>query len=159
VIPYKGFEFPVPLAVQVMPSGEVRMPPLSIPAANSVPDQLMQVSALVIPEFRDVQVTLSGEVRTVPPLPTATDSVPDDAMPKNELKLMASVPVPRRNVHVTASGEVRIRVSLPEKPPPTATNCVPDQVMAHSGPPIAPELLDVQVIPSGEVIIVAFPPI
>jgi len=60
-----------------------------------------------------------------------------------------------REVHVIASGEVRI---VPFAP--TATNCVPDQV-TPCRPFKVPEVREVHVIPSGEVRILPpslFPP-
>src|SRR5690348_10279833 len=85
-----------------------------------------------------------------PSRPTATRMLPLDA---TALKSLAEPEA--RDVHVTPSGEVRMRPS--PKSPPTATYWLPSQITAQITS-LVPESSVVHVSPSDEVMISPFQP-
>ena len=75
VTPHSSFVVPEVLEVHVVPSGEVKMVPVSLsPTATNVlfPYVTPQIRP-VVPEVLEVQVVASVEVRMVPDPPTVTN--------------------------------------------------------------------------------------
>jgi hypothetical protein len=116
----REFDVPEVLEVHVVPSGEVRMVPLS-PTATKVLCAHAQLYSLVevtslrefdVPEVLEVHVIPSGDVRMVPLSPTATYEYFPKVTPFREFDVPEVL-----EVHVVRSEEVRMVPS-----PPTATN-------------------------------------
>jgi len=77
----KSFVVPDVRGVQVVPSGDVKMVPVSPTATNRVPVQVTPLKLLVVPDVRGVHDARSVEEIIVPLSPTAIVVIPDAATP------------------------------------------------------------------------------
>jgi hypothetical protein len=87
---YKKLVVPDVLAVQVVPSGLVRITPESPAAQKSEPLHARPLSWLVVPDEREVHVTPVGLVKILPEEPTAQKTVPFQA----RAFIVVVIPVP-----------------------------------------------------------------
>src|SRR5215472_17198791 len=95
------------LSVQVTPSGEVRIVPLSPTATNWVTTHATRLRFEAVPVDCAVQASPSGEVKATPFAPTITTWLPDDATPRRDATPAS------RPVQVLPSAELTMTAGWP----------------------------------------------